>query len=421
MGRITELRLKNVRCFEDEQSAKLGRITLLVGENGAGKSTFLGCYKALAKMANFIDLEDSNHFDEETFQMGSFDTIVRSGKLNFELGAGFEEHCHTDIAFTFVSGNDAIPLEKEIRLSFNATDGKRKTLEIERLCRPHRSDILRFKESNFRFDLDHSEISYSLIAAWLSKSVRRGTFPFHGEPGEFRRRSHLRKSSRDDVEFAKFVSFFRSELPLPRSRSFAVESPDPSPSLSRQRFYQSLPDYLDPAYDADRDYLAEIGKELKLWNEIYHRKTPDKSTLEVMVKTPNGQHNLVDVGYGVYSLLPVLHAIQKNEPGTVFLLQQPEVHVHPSAHAELARIMAESNREFLIETHSDHFMDRFRICVMEGKLNPEEFSVLYFDRSSDGKSSRIYNIGIDKNGNLLNVPDGYREFFLKETRRLLGF
>ena len=42
MGRITELRLRDVRCFDGEQSAKLGRITLLLGENGAGKSTFLG-------------------------------------------------------------------------------------------------------------------------------------------------------------------------------------------------------------------------------------------------------------------------------------------------------------------------------------------------------------------------------------------
>ena len=420
MSRITELRLKNVRCFKDKQSAKLGRITLLVGENGAGKSTFLGCYKAFAKMANLIDLDDSNHFDEKTFQMGSFDTIVRSGELNFELGAGFEEHCHTDIAFTFVSRNNAIPLEKNILLDFNATDDRRKTLEIERISRPHRSDLLRFKESNFCFDLDRSEISYDLIIAWLSNSIRRGAFPFSGEPSQFRIRSRLHKSSRDDVGFAKFVSFFRSELPLPESPSFAVESLDPSPSLPRKRLYQSLPDYLDPACGADRDYLAEIGKKLKLWDGISHRKASDTSNLEVMVTTPSGRHNLVDVEYGIYSLLPLLHAIQKNKPGTVFLLQQPEVHLHPSAQAELARIMAESSHEFLIETHSDHFMNRFLICVMEGKLNPEEFSVLYFDRSSDRKSSRIYNIGTDKNGNLLNVPDGYRTFFLNETERLLG-
>ena len=31
MGRITELQLRDVRCFDGEQSAKLGRITLLVG------------------------------------------------------------------------------------------------------------------------------------------------------------------------------------------------------------------------------------------------------------------------------------------------------------------------------------------------------------------------------------------------------
>ncbi len=419
MGRITELRLKNVRCFENEQSTKLGRITLLVGENSAGKSTFLGCYKALAKMANLIDLDDSNNFEGEPFHMGSFDTIVRSGKSDFEIGANFEGHCHTDAAFTFFSGEDALPLEKEIRLSFNGVNGRRKTLDIERL---HRPDILRFKESDFCFDLDCSEISYRLITAWLSSSVRRGILPFNGEPSEFRQRSPLRKSSEDDVVFGKFLSFFRSELPLPdENRSFVVESPDPAPPLLRKRTYPALPEYLDTAYGANRDYLIEIGRKLDLWNGISFRRNPNNRDVEVLIEMSTGQHNLIDVGYGVYSLLSLLHTIQKSKSGTIFLLQQPEIHLHPFAQAGLAQIMAESDREFLIETHSEHFTDRFRICVMAGKLQPEELSILYFDRSSDGKSSQIYNIGVDIDGNLLNVPDGYREFFLREAEFLLGF
>ena len=86
MGRITDLQLRNVRCFEEEQTVQLSRISLLVGENSAGKSTFLGCYKALAKLANLYDLDDNNHFDDAPFHMGPFDTIVRSGKADFCRG-----------------------------------------------------------------------------------------------------------------------------------------------------------------------------------------------------------------------------------------------------------------------------------------------------------------------------------------------
>ena len=45
-----ELILQDVRCFQDEQRGRLRPITLLVGENSTGKTTFLGCYSVLHRM-----------------------------------------------------------------------------------------------------------------------------------------------------------------------------------------------------------------------------------------------------------------------------------------------------------------------------------------------------------------------------------
>ena len=425
MGRITELRLRDVRCFDGEQSAKLGRITLLLGENGAGKSTFLGCYKTLAKLANLSDvvdgrnhdLDDTNHFDDKPFHMGPFDTIVRSGKADFTVGGSFEDHCHTGATFTFAAGEDAASVDRKVRLEFNGTGTARKALDIEWLREP---DTLRFDGPNFSFDLDRSEISYATISTWLSRYARHGVFPFHGEPSDFRRRSGSRGSSDDSVKFGKFVSFLKSELPLPGTPSFAVEAPDPA-LPPRQRGYASPPVYLDARRDADLRYLGEVGKKLGLWDNVSVRSNPADGNFEVLIGTPSGRRNLVDVGYGVHSLLPLLHTMHQRKPGTAFLLQQPEVHLHPSAQADLAQLMAESDHGFLIETHSEHFTDRFRICVMEKILRPEELSVVYFEPSPDGKNSRIHSMGVDASANLLNVPNSYRSFFLRETKHLLGF
>ncbi len=83
--------------------------------------------------------------------------------------------------------------------------------------------------------------------------------------------------------------------------------------------------------------------------------------------------------------------------------------------------MTKSKHGFIIETHSDHFVDWFRICVMEGKLPPEDLSIVYFEPIDDRTKSRIYSLGVDAQGNLQDVPDGYRRFFLQETEKLLGF
>ncbi len=102
MTRIRELQLADVRCFDGAQSARLGRrITLLVGENSTGKSTFMGCYKTFAKLANLHDLAEENHFDETPFHMGGFESIALSGKTEFTVGGLFEKHCHDGASFSF--------------------------------------------------------------------------------------------------------------------------------------------------------------------------------------------------------------------------------------------------------------------------------------------------------------------------------
>ena len=73
----------------------------------------------------------------------------------------------------------------------------------------------------------------------------------------------------------------------------------------------------------------------------------------------------------------------------------------------------------MVETHSDYIIDRVRILTKQGTLRPEDVSILYF--APDRNAVEIHNISLDANGNLQNVPPGYRDFFIRESDRLLGF
>ena len=207
-------------------------------------------------------------------------------------------------------------------------------------------------------------------------------------------------------------------MPLPSEPAFAVETVDPE-LPPRKRKYDSEPPHLNNAETNNR--LGGIGEELGLFEGIAVNYLHEDLKTEILVKINGRTHNLVDVGYGVHSLLPLLRAISQVEPARIFLLQQPEIHVHPVAQALLAQHMAEGTHDFIIETHSDHLIDRFRICVMQGVLAPEELSIVYFEPDKDRGRSRIYSIRVDKQGNLIGMPDNYRLFFLQETEKLLGF
>lgn len=414
MSEITDLRLTDVRCFEGAQAARLSRITLLVGENSTGKSSFLGCHNVFVQLANFIRLTDRNYFDDEPFRMGGFDTIARSGAREFSVEGKLKDHAHTSVQVTYFRGSDGEPEEQRLRIEFDRRRGVGNYLEI---CRPVTGgDVWRFRGENFHFDLDRSEVSFVPISTWLSNNVRPGHLPYQGEPANFRKRAGKRASSERQAEFAKLVTLLRT-LPMPPPSSTPVEALAPAPPL-RQRIYESPP--LEQNDRGLMRYLARMGRKLGLFAGLEVSRLPD-GDFELLVKMPDGKRNIVDVGYGVYGILWLLKLMYKKPKGTVFLLQQPEVHLHPSAQAALSQLMVESGHRFMVETHSDHIIDRLRICAMRKDMDPGDFSMIYFEPDKDGKKSRIHNISIDENGNLVNEPRGYRRFFLDETNALLGF
>lgn len=417
MNRIAELRIGNVRCFDGEQSVTTRRITLLIGENNAGKSTALSCYHALSKIANSEKPNRLSYFDDAPLHMGTFDTIARSGSSKFILGGSFQGHIHTNIVCEFGPDKHNIPHEQKVRVEFNTTGNKSRWLDMELVSN---SRILRLKGPDFNFDLDHCAISFISILEWLSCYVRHGDLPYSGNLNEFRNRTGANESPEEAAEFAKLISFLRSELPLPGQGRFLVGAFDPS-IVPLARTDSVLPYDLNNLASEQFDYLNEMGNKLNLWRNITIRSRPEDGRYEVLVKTASDWQRLADVGYGIHSVLPLLVAISGKNHRTTFLLQQPETHLHPSTQANLAQIMAESEHNFLIETHSDHIVDRFRICVMNGVLRPDELSIAYFALNPGGKSSQIHNLGIDAEGNLSNAPSGYRSFFMDEAKRLLGF
>ncbi len=107
----------------------------------------------------------------------------------------------------------------------------------------------------------------------------------------------------------------------------------------------------------------------------------------------------------------------------MFLLQQPEVHLHPSAQAALGSLfcrVADPDRQLIVETHSDYLLDRVRMDLRDGAsdLKPDDVSILFFER--DDLDVRIHSLGFDEEGNVLGAPDTYRKFFMEETSKSLG-
>ena len=172
--------------------------------------------------------------------------------------------------------------------------------------------------------------------------------------------------------------------------------------------------------------LENFGKASGLFTDIRVRKLgrssmSDPFQLQIKVRGPRG--NIVDVGYGISQILPILVRILTTRRSTRFLLQQPEVHLHPKGQAELVSLLIDmaknSDHVFIVETHSEAMINRARIEIMEGGVKPKDISLIYLE--PEGNKVKVHNISFDKKANMIGVPDSYGDFFLQEHEKLLGF
>ena len=76
---------------------------------------------------------------------------------------------------------------------------------------------------------------------------------------------------------------------------------------------------------------------------------------QVQLNSSGVEVSLPDVGFGVSQILPILVECLRVKEGETIILEQPEIHLHPSLQSKLADFficMAKSGKNLVIETHS---------------------------------------------------------------------
>lgn len=115
----------------------------------------------------------------------------------------------------------------------------------------------------------------------------------------------------------------------------------------------------------------------------------------------NGQFNsLVDVGFGTSQVLPIVFELmaQKNR---LMLIEQPELHLHPSAQAELGELFNDSiksGNQLIVETHSVTLIERIRKLIRKGELSNKDVRIIYVQNQESSGSSICKQIGFLSDG-----------------------
>ncbi len=129
-----------------------------------------------------------------------------------------------------------------------------------------------------------------------------------------------------------------------------------------------------------------------------------------------------DVGFGISQVLPIVTELSARR-SSVIMVEQPEIHLHPAMQAELADLLIESvdpavrANQVIVETHSETLVLRIQRRIREQLISAEDVLVLYVDQDSEGRA-HIEELRLGPDGQFLDHwPGG---FFDEQFSELFG-
>jgi hypothetical protein len=431
--------LNGVRSFASAASMELRPLTLVVGENSAGKSTLLAMTDAVL---NGRFLFRRPPFNVPPYQLGAFEDMAsyaggRSGRATkFSVGLEREESSEKVIA-TYESDEgqplltklDFRHLDSDVSASFSGKVLRvrgRIGVETRRRANPEAPPGTAFEEVEAEVEVQFGgETAPNTEADWRFALVRA---ILESRPEE---------AGRNQMELLTLIR----KLPI-FSLGTNLGARSIAPVRTRpKRVYEAVTDQPDPEGDyipfllartlmkggataeGLRRVLERFGTDSGLFTGIKPRRLSRRTLWPFQIDVDNSgpSKNLIDVGYGVSQALPIV--VESFLPGPhTLLVQQPEVHLHPRAQAALGSLFAElagqSHRRFVVETHSDYLIDRVRHAVVNKVLNSRDVLIVFVHRPR--AKSKIHEIGLDDNGNVIGAPHSYRDFFLHEQQKFFN-
>lgn len=412
---ITYLRVQNFKSWKDSREVRLAPLTGFFGTNSSGKSSLL---QMLLLLKQTIGTDEILFFGGEgsLVNLGSFREAIHRHHLQSYLGFEFAckfTHPHsaykipedgspwkqTIDGFAFDSviqvENGKLIVKKlmygynpkgvaeivyeEGMASFPNQPGSRHTLELKNCYGELLSGSTKVAESLREFSSAFEELFFHVYYLGPARVHSKRRYQWEGRhPGHIRQwgdqtvdallSARVRKlktlHKEKDIPIEERVSYWLQEMGL--AHSFSL---DWTGSTSSGRGY-----------------------------EVRIQKTSSSPPV-----------TLVDMGYGLGQFLPVLVLCYYAPEGSTLILEQPGIHLHPKVQSQLAdlliEVIIERKLQILVESHSEHLLNRLQRRVAEEKIAADQ-TALYFCRNEAGVST-IERLEMDEFGNITNWPENF--------------
>ncbi|OAB26770.1 Protein of unknown function [Flavobacterium fryxellicola] len=462
-----EIKINNFRSFEN-QNFDFSRVNILIGENSGGKSSLL---KFLLSLKQTIDspLESNLKLRGDLTDLGNYQEVVKNKIKTKKIQFGFshgEEYLKYFLDFInrFEKENEKLENSIIVNLLNEITKNDSKTninFSINSILNNHKNISTIIKNDSIGRILIKSkqldnydsqrELSTNIFLKFGNLEIEIANCLTYKEGFFTLFDSDIRKKILAIKEIDNHQEIYYKVIFLLIYQNYCMEFIDgirfvnPIGSSPKRLYFQEdkksnyklidIEKFInilgDPSL-SDREFkhrITELNKIIKnsgIAEEIDIVKNKDLPVLALNVKTKDFWANITDVGYGVSLQLPILFQALISEQFTkskeTLLIEQPEVHLHPSLQARFIETLLSIGKknQYFIETHSEHIIRKLQVLVKSKKfdLKSTDITIHYFKRTEEKFEITIHKI--DENGRLTpNFPTGFFDNTYNLVKELL--
>ncbi len=367
---MKQLYVENFKCMES-QNINFENLTVLAGENGAGKSTVIQVLSILKQSYDIhkLPINDMNslYLNDYYCELGTFRDVLYCESGVDKIIFGFTDIDGTKLSIECIEDQD------------NSNN-----LLIEYINNDKKENIINF--------VDHLVSDFDFISA-----DRFGPKTFYHVDGNY--------ATNKVGKLGEYTGLLLGKLKT--DDIFINDVNDALKSIFG--FVEISADHID-------------GANVSIL-EITNSKT--KSL---------GHKSPVNMPYGVSYVLPIIvscllrHPDRNERKGVktienpIVVIENPEAHLHPAAQSKLGIFlssMASNGVQIILETHSDHIINGIRKAVKNKIISHEDVLFNFFERGEQVGQNTIREIQPEENGSLTEWPKGFFDQFENDLMDLM--
>jgi predicted ATPase len=430
---LETLRFQNFKSWRDTGDVRFAKVTGFFGTNSSGKSSILQFLLMLKQTVESNDMNRVLHTGDENsyVDLGSTQDFLYNHEipnlLKYSLGWKPLRDFYLPLTVAKINPSDTLlpgwdTYDKTLRLdstinvqksilwveqciyTFTSKSDRPNTVGLKRIIDPEHD-----RDYEIVADGDVSPIAVEEIRQSISPPFKN--YGFSGRSTiDFNFIGNLVSSLENQLrqinylgplrDYPRRLYLWSGETPQNVGQRGELTTPALLAAQRESSYVEEKVAYWLKELGLIHDFRLQPIAENRREHEIRIRRTPKSA-----------ETTITDVGFGVSQILPVLVLCYYVPEGSTIILEQPEIHLHPSVQAGLADVLIDAmktrNIQIILESHSEHLLRRLQRRIAEAQNITNGDAALYFCDMDDNGESHLMPLELDEFGNINNWPQGF--------------